>query len=79
MTVGYDLTTDFPVSSIPVHFLQGRYDFECPGELVEAYYNALEAPEKSFTWFENSAHNMMYDEPDNTNQELIRIARETLK
>lgn len=78
MTVGYDLTTDFPVSPIPVHFLQGRYDFECPGELVEAYYNALEAPEKSFTWFENSAHDIYYDEADAFNQLVIKIADETL-
>lgn len=78
MTVGYDLTTDFPVSPIPVHFLQGRYDFECPGELVEAYYNALEAPEKSFTWFENSAHDIYYDEADAFNQVVIGLANDTL-
>jgi pimeloyl-ACP methyl ester carboxylesterase len=75
---GYDLTTDFPVSTIPVHFLQGRHDYHCPGELAEAYYNALEAPVKSFTWFENSAHDIYYDEPDKFNQEMIRIANETL-
>ncbi len=75
---GYDLATDFPVSTIPVHFLQGRYDYQCPGELAEAYYNTLEAPVKSFTWFENSAHDVYYDEPDKFNQEMIRIANETL-
>ena len=75
---GYDLFTDFPVSPIPVYFLAGRYDYETPGELAEAYYDALEAPAKSFTWFENSAHNVMYDESDKTNQELIRIATEIL-
>jgi pimeloyl-ACP methyl ester carboxylesterase len=58
MNVGFDLATDFPVSTIPVHFLQGQYDYECPGELVEDYFNILEAPDKSFTWFENSAHDV---------------------
>jgi len=75
---GYDLFRDFPVSPIPVYFLTGRHDHETPGELAEDYYNVLEAPAKHFTWFENSAHNMMYDEPDKTNQELIRIANEVL-
>lgn len=78
MTVGYDLTTDFPDSPIPVHFFQGRYDYECPGELVEAYYNILEAPDKSFTWFENSAHDIYYDEANAFNQLVIQLAGEIL-
>jgi len=78
MTAGYDHATDFPVSTIPVYFIQGRYDYECPGELAEEYYNSLEAPVKSFTWFENSAHDVHYDEPDEFNQEMIRIANEIL-
>ena len=32
----------------------------------------------SFTCFENSAHDIYYDEPDKFNQELIRIASEIL-
>ena len=78
ITSGYDHFRDFPVSTIPVFFLHGRYDYECPGELAEAYYNSLEAPTKSFSWFENSAHDIYYDEPDKFNQEMIRIANETL-
>jgi hypothetical protein len=46
--------------------------------LAEEYYNFLEAPAKSFTWFENSGHTMIWDEPDKTAQELIRIKNETL-
>ena len=49
-----------------------------PANWQKQYYDFLEAPAKNFTWFENSAHNMMYDEPDKTNQELIRIANEVL-
>jgi D-alanyl-D-alanine carboxypeptidase len=78
MTSDYDHATDFPVSPIPVHFFAGRYDYQCPGELAEEYYNFLEAPTKSFTWFEDSAHDVMYDEPGEFNQEMIRIANEIL-
>jgi len=75
---GYSLFREFPVSPIPVHFFAGRHDHQTPGELAEEYYNFLEAPAKSFTWFENSGHTMIWDEPDKTAQELIRIANETL-
>lgn len=74
MTSGYDHTTDFPVSTIPVCFIYGRHDYQYPGELAEEYYNSLVAPIKSFTWFENSARDVYYDEPDEFNQGMIRIA-----
>ncbi len=74
----YNLFRDFPVSTIPVHFFSGRHDHQTPGELAEEYYNFLQAPVKSFTWFENSGHTMIWDEPDETTQALIRIANETL-
>ncbi len=74
----YNLFRDFPVSPVPVHFFAGRHDHVTPPELAEEYYSLLEAPAKSFTWFENSAHQMILDEPDKTAQELIRIANEIL-
>ena len=74
----YDLFRDFPASPIPIHFFAGRHDHHTPGELAEEYYEVLEAPAKSFTWFEQSGHVMMFDEPDSWAEELIRIARETL-
>jgi len=78
MNSGYDHATDFPVSTIPVHFIQGRYDYYCPGELAEEYYDSLEAPAKSFSWFENSAHDVYYDEPDLFNQKVISIVNDFL-
>jgi pimeloyl-ACP methyl ester carboxylesterase len=74
----YDLFRDFPVSAIPIHFLVGRHDHSTPGELAQEYYQFLQAPAKSFTWFENSGHTLMFDEPDRWAQELIRIAHETV-
>ena len=76
--IDYNLFRDFPASSIPVHFFAGRHDHQTPGELTEEYYNFLEAPVKSFTWFENSGHSMIWDEVDKTTEELIEIANETL-
>ncbi|TKJ47252.1 hypothetical protein CEE34_04685 [Candidatus Aerophobetes bacterium Ae_b3a] len=76
--IDYNLFRDFPASSIPVHFFAGGHDHQTPGELTEEYYNFLEAPVKSFTWFENSGHTMIWDEVDKTTEELIEIANETL-
>jgi pimeloyl-ACP methyl ester carboxylesterase len=75
---GFDLSVHFPVSTILIHFLHGRYDYACPGVLAEEYYKLLQAPDKSFTWFENSAHDVYYEEPDKFNRKLIRIAYEAL-
>jgi L-proline amide hydrolase len=69
---------DFPVSKIPVFFFAGRYDYVTPGELAEDYFEMLEAPAKRFIWFENSAHDVQYDEPDKFSQEIIRTAQEVL-
>lgn len=66
------------MSTIPVFFFAGRYDYETPGDLAEDYFEMLEAPAKSFIWFDNSAHNMQYDEPEKFSQEIIRIAQEVL-
>jgi pimeloyl-ACP methyl ester carboxylesterase len=74
----YNLFQDLPESSIPIHFLAGRHDHQTPGELAEEYFVFLEAPAKSFTWFEDSGHTLMFDEPDRWAEELIRIANETL-
>jgi pimeloyl-ACP methyl ester carboxylesterase len=78
LNCGYDHARDFPVSDIPVHFFTGRYDHVTPGELAYAYFEKLEAPAKSFTWFENSAHMINFDEPDDFNRAIIRIAQEAL-
>ncbi len=57
--------------SVPVFFLQGRHDFNTPSSLVEDYFNALQAPQKEFIWFENSAHHPMYEEAEKYDQVLI--------
>ena len=77
--LGYDHARDFPVSDIPVHFLAGRYDFETPGVLAYEYFELLEAPAKSFTWFEDSAHDVFFDEPEQFGETLIGIASELLE
>jgi pimeloyl-ACP methyl ester carboxylesterase len=49
---------------VPIHFIQGRLDGIAPLVRGKAYYNELQAVNKSFTVFEKSAHTPQYDEPE---------------
>ena len=35
-----------------------------PAELVESWFEKINAPHKELIWFENSGHNPMGDEPE---------------
>jgi len=63
-----------PHLAVPTYFLAGRYDYNTPFELVERYYEQLDAPAgKQLIWFENSAHSILWDEPEKLAQILIDI------
>jgi len=49
---------------VPVHFVQGKKDGIAPFQTAVDYYEYLQAPVKSFTAFEQSAHMPHYEEPD---------------
>lgn len=52
---------------VPVYLLLGHHDYNCSYKLAEAWYEALEAPEKKLIWFEDSAHSPQWEEPDKWN------------
>ena len=39
MTNGYDHYADFPVSTIPVYFVHGRYDYQCSPRVKRNHHN----------------------------------------
>ena len=47
---------------IPVYFLSGYYDYTTPVTLSKELYETIEAPEKSFYTFYNSAHSPLWEE-----------------
>lgn len=55
----------------PVFFLLGRYDRQVPAELAEKYFHTLSAPHKELIWFEQSAHNPPFEEPEKFDRVLI--------
>jgi pimeloyl-ACP methyl ester carboxylesterase len=70
--------TDFPKTctrfEVPYFIFDGVLDHNTPAELVEDYFNRIEAPLKELIWFERSAHNPMGDEP----QRFKTLLREKL-
>mgnify|MGYP000123774153 CR=1 FL=1 len=73
----YDLFMSYPVSDIPVHFITGTEDHNTTGELAFEYYEALEAPAKSFTWIDGAAHMVMMDQNAAWTDAMIEIKNQT--
>jgi pimeloyl-ACP methyl ester carboxylesterase len=66
-----DLTRSVPSVDVPVLFLLGRHDRHADARIAEAYLARLAAPIKRVVWFENSAHNIPFEEPDLFNATLV--------
>lgn len=62
--VRYDFVTDCGPFQMPYYIFQGRLDQNTPASLVQAFYDAIEAPDKDLVWFEHSAHGPMGEEPE---------------
>lgn len=57
---------------VPVAFLLGRYDWVVPSALAAEYFARIHAPRRRLVWFEHSAHNPPFEEPDVFNQMVIQ-------
>lgn len=67
------------VVDVPVFFLAGRHDYYAPTQVLERYYQQLQAPQgKHMIWFEKSAHEPFSEQPEKFRAVLIRqIRRQT--
>lgn len=54
--------------SVPIWITQGRHDRNTPSELAKRWFDALEAPQKTWIWFEESAHSPIREEEGKWNQ-----------
>ncbi len=65
-----------PVVRCPIYFFVGKYDYNSPWQLTESYHQSLNAPAgKRLVWFENSAHDIFFDEPRRLEQEVLTILK----
>jgi pimeloyl-ACP methyl ester carboxylesterase len=65
----FESSTTFKV---PVYILQGKYDYQVSYELDRKWLDKIEAPQKRFFTFENSAHGTILEEPE----KFVQIVRE---
>lgn len=59
---------------VPVFFLLGRHDRRVPAELAARYFDTIHAPCKRLVWFEHSAHNPPFEEPERFNRTVEETA-----
>ncbi len=57
----YDYRMSISNIDIPVFFISGEYDYNCPWELVEDYCGILDSPQKSFFKIPDSAHSPLWE------------------
>lgn len=67
-----DLPARVPAVTVPIAFMLGRLDRQCPSALAARYFEQLQAPSKTLTWFERSAHNVPFEEPQAFNAALLK-------
>jgi len=72
--MGVDLTKSAIEFKVPVYFLEGVHDYNAPTNLVEEYFQMINAPQKEIFWFDQSAHFPQWEEP----QKFHKVLREIL-
>lgn len=70
-----DLRQSVPSVNIPVIFMLGKYDHQLDSRLAAAYFDQIQAPHKTLIWFDQSAHNIPFEQPNRFNQRLIQALR----
>jgi pimeloyl-ACP methyl ester carboxylesterase len=66
-----DLFESVPAIKVPVFFMEGRSDWECPYGIAESYFDSVRAPSKELIWFDRSAHLPNSEERDLFNQVMV--------
>lgn len=69
-----DLSARLTEFEVPVHFFVGSHDLTANPALSRGYFDVIEAPQKHYHIFENSAHSPLFEEPDRAREILRGIA-----
>lgn len=69
------LLSEEAAAQIPVYFISGYYDYTTPVTLVQEFYEKLDAPDKAFYLFEESAHSPLWEE----NEKVLEVMRKHVR
>lgn len=73
-----NLSTAIPSVQVPVYIAQGAFDYQVSFQKAQEYYHSLQAPDKEFYIFENSAHTPFIEEPERFHAILKEIKARTM-
>jgi len=73
-----NLFEEIPAVEVPVYFLLGRHDYNCPSIVAAEYFDHLEAPYKELVWFEHSAHSPCFEESEKFCRIVIGLKEEQI-
>jgi proline iminopeptidase len=59
----------------PLFLFEGRHDHNVSSELAAQWFQTVKAPSKQLVWFEQSAHEVMIEEPGKTLLTLVQQVR----
>ena len=71
-----NLMIEIRSQDIPVYIFQGQHDYQTSYEGAKDYFELLEAPEKKFFTFANSAHSPHFEEMDKFEEIIGELAEE---
>ena len=63
---------------IPMYFISGDHDYNCPWPLVEEYCGLINAPDKEFYLIEDAAHSPLWEQQEKCYTILEEIKNNTL-
>lgn len=75
---GVDYRKSISKLDVPVFFISGEFDYNCPWELVQEYSESIEAPKKDFYKISGAAHSPLWENPDATCKALRQIKEMTI-
>jgi len=61
-----------PEINIPIYFFAGIYDYTVCYSLQMEYYEQIQAPQKAFYTFSDSAHSPLFEEPEKAKEILLQ-------
>lgn len=73
--LAFDMRRNFVSINVPAFFFLGRHDRHVDANLAAEYFQTLQAPRKVIVWFEQSAHDIPFDEPQLFDEWIIEAAR----
>ncbi len=75
---GFDYRASVTSLEMPVYFISGESDYNCPWELVEEYCDIINAPDKGFFLIPDAAHSPLWENPSVTCDILKQIKEKTV-